>query len=385
MRIRSIRVKSLWTTATVLALSLLLASCSGLGASTSRDLIIETRTSWKQETVELEKKIDGFKYPYFRARGNKIAETLNAKVDALLGEYFDPILQDPSSLGEYPEFSLEATKVAGVGPYISYQLTGYTFVGDAAHGMPVNEVYVFNQKTQKQVFLSYFVPDLSNREISALINKQLLMQLGFNSDLTDFVPQSLSDVSRDIRWWPTSEGINLSFPVYSVAPYSEGPQQGFISWVDIRDQYPDSSSEIYGEIDSYVPKNKIDHYLHYSKNNSGTFIMVTRVTNQENLAETVGFWWASEGIYYYQGKVTPRKIDYEYSTDDGNTEPFSLTLLSSYPLVFNGDAKVYKRVIGPVSDLKYIDYVLSKLQAPIATSLFLDAENAGWMNSSSGD
>jgi hypothetical protein len=64
----------------------------------------------------------------------------------------------------------------------------------------------------------------------------------------------------------------------------------------------------------------------------------------------------------------------------GRSEKFTLDLRNKFPLTFNRDSKNNLRVVGPISDLKYIDSLLNKLEAPIGTELFLDAERAGWTN-----
>jgi hypothetical protein len=111
----------------------------------------------------------------------------------------------------------------------------------------------------------------------------------------------------------------------------------------------------------------------------GTFITVTKVENGTD-ASTIGFWWASEGIYYYKGKVGDQRIKYTINYMSGDSSNFTHELLSKFPLTFNRDSKSNLRVVGPLSDLNYIDFLLNKIDAPIGTALFLDADKAGWTN-----
>lgn len=368
--------------------SLLLASCSSNVNQPGEQVTIQYKNSWSDETADFESKIDEFSYPVFSSkRFGQIANFLNTEVDNMLREYFDPILQDPGSLGDYPEFNLKAEAIQPFGKYLSFRLEGYEFSGDVAHGMPLNEIYVFDTSSQKQIYLSRFIPDLSNKEISALIYRQLRMQLGLSSDSTFAVPESLSYVGKELKWWPSEEGINFFFPVYSVAAYSEGSQKGLVSWIDVQNEFPDKDSEVFQEIVSYVNSSQFDHYLYIDESGNGTYIMVTRVNNDDSTAESVGFWWASEGTYYFRGKVGQQSIDYTFQLESGNSEPFSLDILSSYPLVFNRNSKTNLRVAGPFKDLKYIDFLLNEIDAPIGTSLFLEAEKNNWLNAddSQGD
>ena len=67
----------------------------------------------------------------------------------------------------------------------------------------------------------------------------------------------------------------------------------------------------------------------------------------------------------------------------GDSSNFTRELLSKFPLTFNRDSKSNLRVAGPLPDLKQIDFLLNKIDAPIGTALFLDADKAGWTNSDS--
>ena len=252
--------------------------------------------------------------------------------------------------------------------------------------MPINEYYVLDYESQSQVFISQFIPKLSNVTISSIIYRQLRFGLGLYPSTTQEVPENLSYVSNEMQWWPEAEGIHFFFPVYSVASYADGPQEGFISWVDVRDEYPNSKNAAYAEIDSFITDTKLSYYLHMDENPDGTFIEVTKVENGTD-ASAIGFWWASEGIYFYKGKVGNQGVKYTVNYISGESDQFTYELLNKYPLTFNRDSKNNLRVAGPISDLKYIDFLLNKLEAPIATDLFLDAEKAGWTNddSSGGD
>jgi hypothetical protein len=121
----------------------------------------------------------------------------------------------------------------------------------------------------------------------------------------------------------------------------------------------------------------LSYYLHLDEN-SGTYIEVTKVENGTD-ASTIGFWWASEGTYYYKGKVGNQGVKYTMNYLSGKSDQFTYELLSKYPLTFNRDSKNRLRVVGPMSDLKFIDFLLNKSNGPTATDLFLDAEKAGWM------
>lgn len=365
----------------------LLTGCGAKAASPESAVSISTTKEWKPETASIEKKIDGFEYPTFESDSKpKIADFLNTKVEALLAEYFDPIQQDPSYLGEYPEFDLKGEFVTSVGNYVTYKVSGYSFAGDANHGMPINEYYVLDYENQSQVFISHFIPKLSNATISSIIYRQLRFSLGLDPSYTQEVPENLSYVSNELQWWPEAEGIHFFFPVYSVASYADGPQEGFISWVDVRDEYPNSKNAAYAEIAALVTDPELSYYLHMDESSDGTFISVTKVENGID-ASTIGFWWASEGIYYYKGKVGNQGVKYTINYLSGQSDNFTYELLNKFPMTFNRDSKNNLRVVGPVADLKYIDFLLNKLEAPIATDLFLDAEKTGWTNddSSGGD
>jgi hypothetical protein len=381
MRIRTKFTASLFTI--LVALSIL----SGCGTKAAIDPVdsvtITTTKQWKPETSRFEKKIAGFEFPTFQSDSKpQIAEFLNTKVETLLAEYFDPIQQDPSYLGDYPEFDLKGEFVTSIGNYVTYKVSGYSFAGDANHGMPINEYYVLDYENQSQVFISQFIPKLSNATISSIIYRQLRFSLGLDSSYTQDVPENLSYVSNEMQWWPEAEGIRFFFPVYSVASYADGPQDGFISWVDVRDEYPNTKSSAYEEIASFVTDPALSYYLHMDENPDGTFIQVTKIENGSD-AFAIGFWWASEGVYYYKGKVGNQGIDYTINYISGQSDKFTYELLSKFPLTFNRDSKNNLRVVGPMSDLKYIDFLLNKLEAPIATDLFLDAEKAGWINDDS--
>jgi hypothetical protein len=193
------------------------------------------------------------------------------------------------------------------------------------------------------------------------------------------IPDNLSNVSNELQWWPDVEGIRLFFPVYSVAPYSEGPQEGLVSWVDVRDEYPNSKNDAYAEIAAFVTDPVLSYYLHMDEGSDGTFISVTKVENGTD-ASTIGFWYASEGIYYYKGKVGDQGVKYTMNHSTGDSSNFTRELLSKFPLTFNRDSKSNLRVAGPLPDLKQIDFLLNKIDAPIGTALFLDADKAGWTN-----
>lgn len=378
-------------TNSLFAILIVLPLLTGCDSKAAKDPVnavtISSTEQWKPETARFEKKIDGFEFPTFQSDSKpQIAEFLNAKVEGLLAEYFDPIQQDPSRLGDFPQFSLEGEFVTTIGNYVTYKVSGYSFAGDANHGMPINEYYVLDYEKQNQVFISHFIPKLSNATISLLINRQLRFSLGLDPSYTQDVPENLSYVSNELQWWPEAEGIHFFFPVYSVAPYADGPQEGFVSWVDIRDEYPNSKNAAYAEIASFVIDPALSYYLHVEESSNGAFIQVTKVEDGTD-ASTVGFWWASEGIYYYKGKVGNLGIKYTINYSSGKSNKFTYELLTKFPLTFNRDSKSNLRVVGPMSDLKYIDFLLNKLEAPIATDLFLDAEKAGWINddSSGGD
>ena len=378
-------------TASLFAILVALSILSGCGTKAAIDPVdsvtITTTKQWKPETSRFEKKIAGFEFPTFQSDSKpQIAEFLNTKVETLLAEYFDPIQQDPSYLGDYPEFDLKGEFVTSIGNYVTYKVSGYSFAGDANHGMPINEYYVLDYENQSQVFISQFIPKLSNATISSIIYRQLRFSLGLDSSYTQDVPENLSYVSNEMQWWPEAEGIRFFFPVYSVASYADGPQDGFISWVDVRDEYPNMKSSAYEEIASFVTDPALSYYLHIDENPDGTFIQVTKIENGSD-AFAIGFWWASEGVYYYKGKVGNQGVKYTINYISGASDKFSYELLSKFPLTFNRDSKNNLRVVGPISDLKYIDFLLNKLEAPIATDLFLDAEKAGWTNddSSGGD
>lgn len=366
------------------SLIITVTTLSGCGSKADLDpasvVKISKSVSWNENTSQFEKKINGFQFPKFESKAKpKIAEVLNSKMDNLLNDYFDPIQQDPSNLGNYPEFDIKGEFLNKVGNFITYKISGYTFVGDANHGQPINEFYVFDYETEKQVYLSYFIPKLSNSTISSLAYRQLKFSLGFDAGFYDYLPENLSDVSSDLQWWPDLDGIRLFFPVYSVAPYSEGPQEALISWIDIRDEYPNPESASFKVISTLVSDTVLDYYLHIDESMNGTYITVTKVENGSE-ASTIGFWWASEGIYYYKGVIGTQNLKYTINFVSGKSSKFNMELFSSKPLTFNRDSKNNLRVVGPVSDLKYIDLLLNRIEAPIGTELFLDAEKAGWYN-----
>lgn len=369
-----------FATAGLLGISLL-AGCGSKSAQDPADAVtISSSLKWKAETANIEKKLEGFEYPTFNSDSKpKIAQFLNTKVEALLAEYFEPVQQDPSSLGEYPEFFLKGEFVASVGNYVTFKVSGYSFSGDGNHGMPINEYYVLDYENQSQMFISHFIPKLSNATISSIVYRQLRFSLGLDKFYTENIPENLSSVSNELKWWPDVEGIRFFFPVYSVAPYSEGPQEGLVSWVDVRDEYPNSKDDAYTEIAAFVTDPVLSYYLHMDEGSDGTFITVTKVENGTD-ASTIGFWWASEGIYYYKGKVGDQRIKYTINYMSGDSSNFTHELLSKFPLTFNRDSKSNLRVVGPLSDLKYIDFLLNKIDAPIGTALFLDADKAGWTN-----
>ena len=371
-------------TSSLFAILVALTLLTGCGSKAAKDPVdavtISSTKQWKPETARFEKKIDGFEFPTFQSDSKpQIAEFLNTKVEALLAEYFDPIQQDSSYLGDYPEFDLKGEFLTSIGNYVTYKISGYSFAGDANHGMPINEYYVLDYENQSQVFISQFIPKLSNATISSIIYRQLRFGLGLYPSTTQEVPENLSYVSNEMQWWPEAEGIRFFFPVYSVASYADGPQEGFISWVDVRDEYPNSKNAAYAEIDSFITDTTFSYYLHMDENPDGTFIEVTKVENGTD-ASAIGFWWASEGIYYYKGMVGNQGVKYTINYTSGESDQFTYELLNKFPLTFNRDSKNNLRVAGPLSDLKFIDFLLNKLEAPIATDLFLDAEKAGWTN-----
>ena len=374
-------------TASLFATLVLLTLLTGCGSKAVTDPVhavtISTTKHWKPETANFEKKIDGFEFPTFQSDSKpQIAEFLNTKVGALLSQYFDPIQQDSSKLGDQPEFDLKGEFVTSFGNYATYKISGYSFAGGAAHGSPINEYYVLDYDKQAQVFISHFIPKLSNATISSIIYRQLRFSLGLFSGNTDLFPKNLSDISNELQWWPETEGIHFFFPVYSVASYADGPQEGFISWVDIRDEYPNSKNAAYAEIASFVTDPALSYYLHMDEGPDGTFIEVTKVENGTD-ASTIDYYAAGEGIYYYKGKVGNQAVEYTFNGLSGRSAQFTHELLSKFPLTFNRDSKNNLRVVGPMSDLKYIDFLLNKGNQPTATDLFLDAEKAGWTNDDS--
>ena len=71
---------------------------------------IETKNSWSEETATLESGIPEFEFPYFSSsRYPLIAEDLNENVNRIISDYFAPIVNGEYELGDYPEFSLEAS------------------------------------------------------------------------------------------------------------------------------------------------------------------------------------------------------------------------------------------------------------------------------------
>jgi hypothetical protein len=189
-----------------------LTSCGSTTFSTGSDQVvsIEVATTWKDSTASIEQQIPGFAFPKFSSGSkSKIAEFLNSKVNSLLAQYFEPIQQDPSFLGEYPQFDLQGEILIPVGKYKTIKISGYSFVGDANHGTPIDEYYVMDSETEEQVFISYFIPKLSNSTISSIIYRQLKMSLGFNDYLSDGIPDNLSYVSND-RLWPHSSASTNS-------------------------------------------------------------------------------------------------------------------------------------------------------------------------------
>ena len=110
--------------------------------------------------------------------------------------------------------------------------------------------------------------------------------------------------------------------------------------------------------------------------------MVSRVkeTAEGDEVETVGFWWASEGTYFYRGTIKSGYISYSLKLDSGKDDGFSMDIESRRPLEFSGDSDTNERALGPIADLRFIDSLLAGIEAPTATELFSDAEAADWIN-----
>lgn len=363
------------------------ASCSSSDSrfAPGSDVVvsIETKSSWSAETAALENGIKGFQFPFFSsARYPLIAEDLNENVNRIISDYFSPIVNGEYELGDYPEFSLEASELAQVGDYVTYFVNGYQFAGDANHGLPINKYFVFDLKDSKRVQLSRFIPNPSDRQISTSLFQQLRIQTQWQDYLLEWIPENFAAVSREVEWWPDSNGINIFFPVYVVAPYSEGSKVGLLSWSEIESALRRDGGEVEEVISELSKSSSDDYYLHIFESGDGIYVMASRVkeTAEEDQVETVGFWWASEGTYFYRGTIKPGYISYSLKLDSGKDDGFSMDIESRRPLEFGGDSESSERAVGPVSDLRFIDSLLAGIEAPTATELFKDADAANWIN-----
>ena len=371
----------------LLVVLLVSSSCSNpdsQNASGSDEVVtIETKNSWSEETATLESGIPEFEFPYFSSsRYPLIAEDLNENVNRIISDYFAPIVDGEYELGDYPEFSLEASELARVGDYITYFVNGYQFAGDANHGLPINKYFVFDLKDSKRVQLSRFIPNPSDPQISTSIFQQLRMQTQWQDYLLEWLPTDFAQVSREIEWWPDSKGVNIFFPVYVVAPYSEGSKVGLLSWTEVEDALRSDGREVEPMISDLSKPSSSEYYLHLYESGDGIYVMVSRVveSTEGDRVETVGFWWASEGIYYYRGTVEAFFIDYTMKMDSGKNDGFTMDLFTARPLEFGGDSESNERAVGPVSDIRFIDSLLAGIDAPTATELFSDADAADWIN-----
>ena len=344
---------------------------------------IETKNSWSEETATLESGIPEFEFPYFSSsRYPLIAEDLNENVNRIISNYFAPIVNGEYELGDYPEFSLEASEFAKVGDYITYFVNGYQFAGDANHGLPINKYFVFDLKNSKRVQLSRFIPNPSDRQISTSLFQQLRIQTQWQDYLLEWLPSNFAQVSREIEWWPDSNGVNIFFPVYVVAPYSEGSKVGLLSWSEIESALRRDGRDVEAVVSDLSKRSSTDHYLHLYESGDGIYVMVSRVkeTAEGDEVETVGFWWASEGTYFYRGTIKSGYISYSLKLDSGKDDGFSMDIESRRPLEFSGDSDTNERALGPIADLRFIDSLLAGIEAPTATELFSDAEAADWIN-----
>lgn len=372
---------------TVLALLLVSSSC---GMPDSREssrgeavLRIETKRAWSEATATLESAIEGFEFPFFASSSHPlIAEELNESVNRLISNYFRPITDGEYELGDYPEFSLQASEFARVGDYITYYVNGYQFAGDANHGMPINKYFVFDLKDSQRVSLSQFIPNPSDGQISSSLFQQLRVQTQWQDYLLEWLPSNFAEVSRDVEWWPDSSGVNIFFPVYVVAPYSEGSKVGLLSWAEIESAMKREGRAIEKLVSELSQQTSTDYYLHLYESGDGIYVMVSRVNDsaEDEKVDTVGFWWASEGTYFYRGSIKSKLIDYSLELDSGKIDTFTMDIASRRPLEFAGDSETNERALGPVSDLRFIDSLLAAIEAPTATELFQDAERANWSN-----
>lgn len=346
-------------------------------------LNIETKNAWSEATASLESGIEGFEFPFFTSSSHPlIAEDLNTSVNRLILDYFKPITDGEYELGDYPEFTLKASELARVGDFITYFVNGYQFAGDANHGMPINKYFVFDLKDSKRVPLSRFISNPSDGQISTSLFQQLRVQTQWQDYLLEWLPNDFAEVASDVEWWPDAKGVNIFFPVYVVAPYSEGSKVGLLSWPEIDSALKRDGGRIEKSVAQLSQQASTDYYLHLYESGDGIYVMVSRVnkTTESEKVETVGFWWASEGTYFYRGDVTPNLIDYSLKLDSGKKDSFTMDIVNRRPLEFGGDSESTKRALGPVSDLEFIDSLLAGIDAPTATELFQDAEAASWSN-----
>lgn len=346
-------------------------------------LNIETRTTWSEATATLESGIEGFEFPYFSSSSHPlIAEELNSNVNSIISGYFRPITDGEYELGEYPEFSLKASEISRVGDYITYFVNGYSFAGDANHGIPINKYFVFNLKDSKRVELTHFIPNPSDRQISTALFQQLRVQTQWQDYLLEWLPEDFGQVAREIEWWPDSKGLNIFFPVYVVAPYSEGSKVGLLSWTEVASALKREGRKVEKMISDLSKRSATDYYLHLYESGDGIYVMVSRVneSSEGDKVETVGFWWASEGTYFYRGTIKTELIDYSLKLDSGKTDGFTMDIVTQRPLEFGGDSESNYRALGPVPDPRFIDSLLSGIDAPTATELFKDADAANWIN-----
>jgi hypothetical protein len=155
-----------------------------------------------------------------------------------------------------------------------------------------------------------------------------------------------------------------------------------LSWSEIESALRRDGGEVEEVISELSKSSSDDYYLHIFESGDGIYVMASRVkeTAEEDQVETVGFWWASEGTYFYRGTIKPGYISYSLKLDSGKDFGFSMDIESRRPLEFGGDSESSERAVGPVSDLRFIDSLLAGIEAPTATELFKDADAANWIN-----
>ena len=148
------------------------------------------------------------------------------------------------------EEQVEGTLVYQEGPFLSYQLKVYSFMG-GAHGNTTTTNRVFDMSNQVTITLSSLFTDESLIALAEKLRQTLAEQN--NCKTIDELIQtglffSAGDIEPTDNFLLDDNGLTWIYDPYEIAPYAFGPVTVCLAWKDIEGLlYPDTSVKAYAE------------------------------------------------------------------------------------------------------------------------------------------